>query len=90
MNSLTQLSANAGSLRFEPITALGEYYPPTGRIEALDNNWETLVRRGRGYRDLASMTRLLRFMIVHPIRRGTDVERFLALGASSPTPAHAA
>jgi len=66
---------------FDAITALGEYHPPTGRIEALNNNWETLVRRGRGYRDLVSLMRLLRFMIVHPIRRGTDVERFLALGA---------
>lgn len=76
---------------FVAITALGEYHPPTGRIEALNNNWETLVRRGRGYRDLESMVRLLRFMIVHPIRRGTDVERFLALAATpSPAPAHAA
>jgi len=75
---------------FGAITALGEYHPPTGRIEALNNNWETLVRRGRGYRDLTSMTRLLRFMIVHPIRRGTDIERFLALAAASPVPAHAA
>jgi hypothetical protein len=37
-----------------------------GRIEALNNNWETLVRRGRGYRDLLSLMRLLRFMVVHP------------------------
>jgi transposase len=66
---------------FDAISALGEYHPPTGRIEALNNNWETLVRRGRGYRDLVSLMRLLRFMIVHPIRRGTDIERFLALGA---------
>jgi transposase len=67
---------------FSAIAALGHYHPPTGRIEALNNNWETLIRRGRGYRDLKSMMRLLRFMVVHPIRRGADVERFLALGAS--------
>lgn len=66
---------------FEAIAALGEYHPPTGRIEALNNNWETIERRGRGYRDLASLMRFLRFMIVHPIRRSTDLERFLALGA---------
>jgi len=65
---------------FDAIAALGEYHPPTGRIEALNNNWETLVRRGRGYRDFPSLMRLLRFMVVHPIRRSADVERFLALG----------
>jgi transposase len=72
---------------FDAIAALGQYHPPTGRIEALNNNWETLVRRGRGYRDLHSLMRLLRFMVVHPIRRARDVERFLALGA---TPARVA
>jgi len=40
---------------FDAIAALGEYHPPTGRIETLNNNWETLVRRGRGYRDLTSL-----------------------------------
>ena len=29
------------------IVALGELRPPTGRIEALNNNWETLVRTRR-------------------------------------------
>ena len=67
---------------FHAIAALGQYHPPTGRIEALNNNWETLIRRGRGYRDLHSMMRLLRFMVVHPIRLGSDVERFLALGST--------
>lgn len=67
---------------FDAIAALGQYHPPTGRIEALNNNWETLVRRGRGYRDLKSLMRLLRFMVVHPIRRARDLERFLALGAT--------
>jgi len=76
---------------FDAIAALGEYRPPTGRIEALNNNWETLVRRGRGYRDLPGLMRLLRFMIVHPIRRSADVERFLALGVvPNPSRAHAA
>jgi transposase len=59
--------------------------------KALNNNWETLVRRGRGYRDLPSLMRLLRFMIVHPIRRSADIERFLALGVvPNPSRAHAA
>jgi transposase len=66
---------------FDAIVALGEHHPPTGRIEALNNNWETLVRRGRGYRDLQKMLRHLRFMVVNPIRTGRDIERFLALGA---------
>jgi transposase len=34
-----------------PIIALAEHRPATGRIEALNNNWETLVRRARGYRN---------------------------------------
>jgi transposase len=69
---------------FDAIVALGQYHPPTGRIEALNNNWETLVRRGRGYRDLPRLLRHLRFMVVNPIRSGRDVERFLALGAVPP------
>jgi transposase len=76
---------------FDSIVALGEYHAPTGRIEALNNYWETLARRGRGYRDLLSLMRLLRFMVVHPIRRSDDIERFLALGvARAPGRAHAA
>lgn len=76
---------------FDAIAALGAYHPPTGRIEALNNNWETLVRRGRGYRDLQSLMRLLRFMVVNPIRRGADIERFLALGiVTTSVRAHAA
>ena len=67
---------------FDAIAALGQYHPPTGRIEALNNNSETLVRRGRGNRDLHSLMRLLCFMVVHPIRSARDVERFLALGAT--------
>ena len=33
------------------ILALGKYRPPVGRIEALNNNWETMVRMARGIRD---------------------------------------
>lgn len=71
---------------FCAIVALGEHHPPTGRIEALNNNWETLVRRGRGYRDLQAMLRKLRFMIVNPLRSGDGLQRFLALGASPTFP----
>jgi transposase len=71
---------------FRQIVALGEYHPPTGRIEALNNNWETLVRRGRGYRDLQAMLRRLRFMVVNPLRSGDGLQRFLALGATPPFP----
>jgi transposase len=35
---------------WQKIVAPREHHPPTGRIEALKNNWETLVRRTRGYR----------------------------------------
>lgn len=72
---------------FDAIVALGEHRPPTGRVEALNNNWETLVRRGRGYRDLTGLLRRLRFMVVNPIRTGDGLERFLALGV---TPLHPA
>ena len=71
---------------FDAIIALGEHRPPTGRIEALNNNWETLVRRGRGYRDLPRLLSRLRFMTANPIRSGQHIERFLALGATPPFP----
>jgi len=70
--------------RFDAIVALGEHHPPTGRIEALNNNWETLIRRGRGYRDLDGMVRRLRFMIANPVRNRLGIERFLAIGATPP------
>jgi transposase len=70
--------------RFDAIVALGEHHPPTGRIEALNNNWETLIRRGRGYRDLDRMVRRLRFMIANPVRNHLGIERFLAIGATPP------
>jgi transposase len=75
----------------EAILALAEHRPPAGRIEALNNNWETLVRRARGYRDLHYLLLKLRFMIANPIRNDRGVQRFLALGLTPPSPlSHAA
>lgn len=71
------------------ILAIAEHRPPTGRIEALNNNWETLVRRGRGYRDHAYLLLKLRFAIANPVRSGDAVRRFLALDLAPPL-AHAA
>ena len=68
------------------IVALGEYHPFTGRIEALNNNWETLVRRARGYRNHDYLLRKLRFMVANPIRSNDGVQRFLALGITPPMP----
>ena len=70
----------------DPILALGEFRPPTGRIEALNNNWETLVRRGRGYRDLDYLLLKLRFSTANPIRSTTGTRRFLALGMAPQQP----
>ena len=70
----------------EPILALGEHRPAVGRVEALNNNWETLVRRARGYRDLAYLLLKLRFMVANPIRFADGVRRFLALGLPAPRP----
>lgn len=69
---------------FDQIVALAEHRPPTGRIEALNNNWETLVRRGRGYRDHHYLLRKLRFLTVNPVRNRHGVQRFLALGLTPP------
>ena len=71
---------------FPEIVALGEHHPPTGRTEALNNNWETLVRRGRGYRDLQRMLRRLRFMTVNPLRSADGLKRFVALGVTPAFP----
>jgi transposase len=68
----------------DEILALGEHRPPTGRIEALNTNWETLVRRARGYRNHDYLLLKLRFMIVNPIRTNDGVARFLALGLQPP------
>jgi len=70
----------------EGILALGEFRPPVGRIEALNNNWETLVRRGRGYRNYDHFLLKLRFMVVNPIRSHEGTLRFLALGLQPPLP----
>ncbi len=67
------------------ILALGEHRPAAGRVEALNNNWETLVRRGRGYRDHAYLLLKLRFMVANPIRTDNGIRRFLALGLQPPT-----
>lgn len=68
----------------QEIVALGEHHPPTGRVEALNNNWETLVRRARGHRDLDYLLRKLRFTVANPVRRVDGVRRFLALGLPVP------
>ena len=69
---------------FKQIIALGKHRPPVGRVEALNNNWETLVRQGRGYRDLQFLLLKLRFAIANPIREEDGVLRFLALGLPVP------
>lgn len=71
------------------ILALGKHRPPTGRIEALNGNWETLVRRGRGYRDHDYLLRKLRFLTANPVRNRRGVQRFLALGLPAPSQAAA-
>ena len=75
-------------LHWDEIVALGEHRPATGRIEALNNNWETLVRRARGYRDLQYLLLKLRFITANPIRTLADTKRFIALG--QPVPLRAA
>ncbi len=70
---------------FDQIVALGELRPPTGRIEALNNNWETLVRRARGYRNHAYLLAKLRFITANPVRNSAGIKRFLALGIPTPT-----
>jgi transposase len=69
--------------RYE-ILALAEHRPPVGRLEALNNNWETLVRRARGYRNHDYLLRKLRFMVANPIRNDDGIRRFLALGITPP------
>lgn len=69
---------------FDEIVALGEHRPAVGRIEALNNNWETLVRRGRGYRNHDYLLAKLRFMVANPLRGPNTIKRFLALGLPTP------
>jgi transposase len=72
--------------RWNEIVALAEYRPPVGRLEALNNNWETLVRRARRYRDHDYLLRKLRFMTANPIRSDDGIRRLLALGITPPMP----
>ncbi|MHB8533716.1 MAG: ISL3 family transposase [Solirubrobacteraceae bacterium] len=72
--------------RWNEIVALAEHRPPVGRLEALNNNWETLVRRARGYRNHDYLLRKLRFMVANPIRNDDGIRRFLALGITPPMP----
>jgi transposase len=69
---------------WEPIAALGEHRPRVGRIEALNNNWESLVRRARGYRDHQYLLLKLRFMTANPVRTKEGTARFIALGLPVP------
>ena len=69
---------------WDQIVALGDHHPATGRIEALNNNWETLVRRARGYRDHEYLLLKLRFMTANPVRTSGGTARFLALGLQAP------
>jgi transposase len=61
------------------ILALGKHRPPVGRIEALNNKWETLVRVARGYRDYEFLRRKLAFLTVNPLQTEQGVRDFLAL-----------
>ena len=72
--------------RWNEIVALAIHSPATGRVEALNNNWETLVRRARGYRDHDYLLRKLRFMVANPIRTNDGLRRFVALGLTPPMP----
>ncbi|MFO0712126.1 MAG: transposase [Sandaracinus sp.] len=59
----------------------------TGRLEALNTNWEALVRQARSYRDPREyLRRKLRFMIANPVRTVDGTKRFLALGLPAPLP----
>jgi len=75
--------------RVDQLLALAHHRPPTGRIEALNGNWEALVRRGRGYRDHAYLLHKLRFMTANPVREQRGILRFLALGLTPPVYAKA-
>jgi transposase len=75
---------------YQEILSLAQYRPPTGRIEALNNNWETLVRRARGYRDYDYLLLKLKFMTANPIRTDVGVKRFLALDLPAPPQRRAA
>jgi transposase len=65
---------------WDEIIALGEHRPPAGRIEALNNNWESMVRRARGYRNLDYLLHKVRFVTANPVGNRDGIKRFLALG----------
>jgi len=90
-SSLRALHRLGASLRdhVDGIVALAEFRPPAGRIEALNNNWEALVRRGRGYRDHNYLLRKLRFMIANPLRSAAGRDAFARLGHANPVEAAA-
>jgi len=71
---------------WDQIVALAVHHPATGRTEALNNNWEALIRRARGYRNHAYLLLKLRFMTANPVRTSDGVARFLALDL--PVPVH--
>ena len=72
------------------ILALGKHRPPVGRIEALNNNWETLVRVARGIRDYEYLRRKLAFLTAHPLQTEKGVRDFLALARLVAPPAQVA
>lgn len=69
----------------DAILALGEHRPPVGRIEALNNNWEAIIRMARGIRDYDALLLRLRFRVANPIRTERMILRFLALDLPIPT-----
>lgn len=75
--------AEALDERLPELMLLADHRPPTGRIEALNNNWETLVRRGRGYRNHDYIASKLTFMIANPLRTLDGVRSFAALGQAA-------
>lgn len=68
----------------EAIVALGTHRPPVGRVEALNNNWETQVRQGRGYRNVEYLFHRLRFVTANPLHSEGGIRRFLAIGQPPP------
>jgi transposase len=75
---------------WDGILALVRLRPKTGRLEALNNNWEALVRRGRGYRDHDHLFLKLRFLCANPLGTRDGVRRFLGLDLPAPVPSKAA
>lgn len=69
--------------RLPALMLLADYRPPTGRIEALNNNWETLVRRARGYRNHHYLLAKLRFMVANPLRSLESLREFAELGQAA-------